>query len=111
MIKDILTGGQHSPEDLWKGEYKIPWNEPEFSARMLKLHLSQEHDLASRKEEHIKSQVSWIQQMILKKQPAKLLDLGRGPGLYIQYLAEYGHECTGIDFSPASIDYARGSLP
>lgn len=39
--------------------------------------------------------------------PARVLDLGCGPGLYAQRLARLGHAVTGLDFSPASIDYAR----
>ena len=35
-----------------------------------------------------------------------MLDLGCGPGLYSSRLAALGHECTGIDYSPASIEYA-----
>lgn len=30
-----------------------------------------------------------------------------GPGLYSTRLARLGHTCVGIDFSPASIRYAR----
>ncbi|NJN84331.1 MAG: class I SAM-dependent methyltransferase [Caldilineaceae bacterium] len=44
---------------------------------------------------------------LLDAQPAHILDLGCGPGLYANRLAELGHTCTGIDYSPASIDYAR----
>lgn len=33
--------------------------------------------------------------------------MGCGPGLYTQALAERKHHCVGVDFSPASIDYAR----
>ena len=37
----------------------------------------------------------------------ELLDLGCGPGFYTSRLARLGHRCTGVDFSPASIAYAR----
>jgi hypothetical protein len=40
------------PEPWSEGE-KIPWDEPGFSERMLKEHLSQEHDAASRRSEKI----------------------------------------------------------
>jgi 2-polyprenyl-3-methyl-5-hydroxy-6-metoxy-1,4-benzoquinol methylase len=36
-----------------------------------------------------------------------ILDLGCGPGLYTEIMAERGHKVTGIDFSKNSIDYAR----
>ena len=37
-----------APKPWAEGE-KIPWNDPEFSRRMLKEHLSQKHDAASRR--------------------------------------------------------------
>lgn len=87
---------------------KIPWHRPDFSRRMLREHLSQEHDLASRRFSLIDEHVAWIHAEILGGRESKILDLGCGPGLYCERLAALGHTCTGIDFSPASIDYARG---
>ena len=51
-------------ENLWNQAYKIPWDDPDFSRRMLAEHLSQEHDLASRKREMIRTQVQWIHEHI-----------------------------------------------
>jgi SAM-dependent methyltransferase len=86
---------------------KIPWHDRTFSQRMLQEHLSQQHDLASRRTAIIDAQVEWIHRVVLAGRPTKILDLGCGPGLYSSRLARLGHECTGIDFSPASIAYAR----
>jgi SAM-dependent methyltransferase len=97
-------------ETLWDGAYKIPWDDPDFSRRMLDEHLSQEHDLASRKRETIRKQVQWIHEHICNNAPAKLLDIGCGPGLYIEQFAELNYDCSGIDFSPASIEYAKNHL-
>lgn len=94
--------------DIWHGEYKIPWHEPEFSRRMLAEHLTQDHDLASRRTERIERQVAWIHDRLLGGEPRRVLDLGCGPGLYANRLARLGHRCVGIDFGPASIDHARG---
>jgi SAM-dependent methyltransferase len=52
-------------------------------------------------------QVQWIHTALLEGRPADILDLGCGPGLYCNALAGLGHTCTGIDFGPASIAYAR----
>jgi ubiquinone/menaquinone biosynthesis C-methylase UbiE len=106
VINQIL---EYKPEkeNLWSGTYKIPWNEKEFSKRMLKMHLSQDHDMASRRNEIVEKQIQWIQNKLLKGKSSRILDLGCGPGLYVKKLANLGHECTGIDFSPASIEYAR----
>jgi SAM-dependent methyltransferase len=90
----------------WSEGEKIPWNEPEFSERMLEYHLAQEHDLASRRFEIIDRHVDWIHKKLGGK-PSKILDLVCGPGLYSSRLAKLGHRCRGIDFSPASIRYAR----
>ena len=91
----------------WSEGEKIPWNDPAFSQRMLKEHLSQEHDAASRCFEIIDGQVQWIHDLVLGRKPTRILDLGCGPGLYTSRLAKLGHSCVGIDFSPASIEYAK----
>lgn len=91
----------------WAEGEKIPWNDPGFSRRMLREHLSQEHDRASRRVKVIDRHVRWIHEQVLKSEPTRVLDLGCGPGLYANRLARPGHRCTGIDFSPASIAYAR----
>lgn len=106
MFNDIMTR-DHSTT-TWQ---KIPWNDPEFSERMLKEHLSQEHDAASRRMAIVERHVDWIHNMILEEKPAKILDLGCGPGFYTGRLQALGHDCTGIDFSPASIAYAKENTP
>lgn len=97
--------------DVWQGAYKLPWHEPAFSGRMLAEHLAQHHDLASRRIEWIDKQVQWIHNHLLSEHAARILDLGCGPGFYAARLAERGHRCCGIDFGPASIDYARRHTP
>lgn len=91
----------------WAEGEKIPWNDPDFSRRMLREHLSQEHDAASRRFEIVDEHVMWIHDHVLKGNPTRILDLGCGPGLYTNRLARLGHSCVGIDFSPASVAYAR----
>jgi SAM-dependent methyltransferase len=98
-------------DNIWRGNYKIPWNDPDFSRRMLVEHLTQDHDLASRRAEWIDRQVAWIHDDLLGGQPARILDLGCGPGFYSHRLTMRGHRCRGIDFGPASIEYARQHNP
>lgn len=95
------------PPEPWREGDNIPWHEPGFSARMLHEHLSQAHDAASRRLTVIDQHIAWIFGHVLGGQPARVLDLGCGPGLYTQRLAARGCACTGVDFSPASIEYAR----
>ncbi|MFN8474890.1 MAG: class I SAM-dependent methyltransferase [Anaerolineae bacterium] len=94
------------PPQPWAEGDKIPWDEPGFSRRMLREHLSQAHDAASRRAATIDRHVDWIDRVILGHQPSRILDLGCGPGLYTERLARLDHRCVGIDFSPASIGYA-----
>jgi SAM-dependent methyltransferase len=91
----------------WAEGEKLPWHEPGFSQRMLREHLSQAHDAASRRFATIDRHVAWIHGELLRGRPGRILDLGCGPGLYAQRLARLGHACVGIDVSPASIAYAR----
>jgi SAM-dependent methyltransferase len=104
-LLDIVA--RNSDPEPWQEGDNIPWYEPEFSARMLAEHLTQAHDHASRRTTIIDQHVAWIHQTLLQEAPAKILDLGCGPGLYAQRLADLGHQCVGIDYSPASIAYAR----
>ena len=102
-LKDIIH--QHGIPSSQTKTNKIPWDDPDFSQRMLENHLSQDHDWASRRHIIIEKQTAWIHH-VLGGAPSRILDLGCGPGLYLQQLAAMGHICTGIDFSPASINYA-----
>jgi SAM-dependent methyltransferase len=95
----------------WAEGEKIPWDDPEFSERMLAEHLTDAHDAASRRAEKIDRHVDWINTHVMQNKRSSILDLGCGPGLYMQRLARLGHQCVGIDFSPASIDYARSINP
>ena len=104
-IGDLLT--RRVPPLPWVEGDNIPWEEPGFSQRMLDEHLSQSHDLASRREPLIDAHTRFIQQQLRAEQPAKVLDLGCGPGLYLHRLARAGYRGHGIDLAPASISYAR----
>ncbi len=73
---------------------------------MLVEHLTQSHDRASRRFELVDAHVEWIDRHVLGERPARVLDLGCGPGLYTSRLARRGHDCLGIDYSPASVAYA-----
>ena len=104
-IRELLA--RRVPPPPWTEGDNIPWDEPAFSQRMLEEHLSQTHDLASRREPLIEAHVRFIQQHLVKGQRARVLDLGCGPGFYLHRLARLGHRGHGIDFSPASIAHAR----
>jgi len=104
QIPDMIR--ESTPPTPWTQGDNIPWNDPDFSERMLREHLSPDHDLASRRQETIDHQVAWIHEHVLCARSTRILDLCCGPGLYGVHLAERGHQYVGIDYSPASIAYA-----
>lgn len=82
------------------------WEDDHISRHLLELHLNQNCDAASRKRSTIEKTVQWIETHLDNTQKS-ILDLGCGPGLYCELLAEHGHWVTGVDFSKRSIAYAR----
>ena len=99
------------PATPWRDGDKIPWNDPELSQRLLEVHLDPATPLASRPPEVITEHVTWLRTLASghfpEEQAPRLLDLGCGPGLYCQELARQGWHTVGVDFGPASIEYAR----
>ena len=84
---------------LWDGAYKIPWDDPDFSRRMLAEHLSQEHDLASRKREMVRTQVQWIHENICNNTPDKHQEIRFGHGHYNDQIAAIDYDCCVKDIT------------
>jgi SAM-dependent methyltransferase len=104
-LLDLVNRAPHPAP--WAEGDNIPWHAPAFSERMLREHLSQAHDAASRRSEIIHQHVDWIHNDVLQRKTSRILDLGCGPGLYCRELAQRDHACVGIDYAPASIRHAR----
>lgn len=82
------------------------WEDDHISGHLLEMHLSQETDAASRKKDTVRRTVQWIETHLHDGQNT-ILDLGCGPGLYCEVVAEHGHLVTGVDYSERSVAYAR----
>lgn len=91
---------------LWENAGNLPWNDPDFSRRMLREHLDQSHGAASRQEGERAQQIAWLWQELTLEPGRRVLDLTCGPGLYAVPMAQRGCHVLGIDFSPASIAHA-----
>jgi len=91
----------------WAEGGNLPWNDPDFSERMLREHLDESHGAASRITNERLLQLDWLWSKLGLNKGASVLDVTCGPGLYSVELARRGCRVTGIDFSPASITYAR----
>lgn len=83
------------------------WTDPHISAQMLRYHLDEDADGASRPTAFIDRSVAWIARTFALGSGARLVDLGCGPGQYTNRLAGTGAAVTGVDFSSRSIDHAR----
>jgi SAM-dependent methyltransferase len=86
---------------------ELDWGTPEFARRLLREHLDQSHDGASRRQSVIAGQLRRLRKLI-PPAPSRILDAGCGPGLYAVPLARLGHDVTGIDVSVAALRHARG---
>ncbi|MHA4413932.1 class I SAM-dependent methyltransferase [Bacillus cereus] len=84
----------------------IFWQDPYIAKKLLEAHLSSDIEGASRSLSFIDRSIDFIQQVAPQKYYQKVLDLGCGPGLYSERLAQKGYKVTGIDFSENSIRYA-----
>jgi SAM-dependent methyltransferase len=86
---------------------ELDWGRPEYARRLLREHLDQSHDGASRRRSVIASQVRRLRRLV-PPAPARILDAGCGPGLYAVPLATLGHDVTAVDVSAPALRHARG---
>jgi len=91
----------------WENGGNLPWNDLAFSERMLREHLDESHSAASRTSAERAHQITWLWAHLNLRPGSCVLDLTCGPGLYAVALAARGCQVTGVDFSPASLRYAR----
>jgi ubiquinone/menaquinone biosynthesis C-methylase UbiE len=108
-LTDALWKIYHRPDPPapWTDAGNLPWNEPAFSERMLREHLDESHGAASRITSERMMQLDWLWDKLGLQPEMRLLDVTCGPGLYSVELARRGVEVVGVDFSPASLAYAK----
>ncbi len=101
-----LDDFNRKPEPFSRYTTDMLWTDPWIAQQMLKVHLDESTDLASRKSQTIDDIVGWFDRKIglLGK---NVCDLGCGPGLYARRMATRGARVIGVDFSVVSLDYAR----
>ena len=89
------------------GAANFPWDDANFSERMLREHLDQSHGAASRPRMEIVRLVDWLWDKLSLHEESRVLDVTCGPGLYAVELARRGCTVHGLDFSPAAVHYAQ----
>ena len=95
------------PEPFAAYTADLLWADPHTSEKMLQFHLNPEIDVSSRRLSSVEESVEWMAERFGLGGGKRVIDFGCGPGLYASRFAGYGADVTGIDFSPASIRYAR----
>ena len=85
---------------------ELDWADPVISRRLLREHLDQDHDGASRRLPTVDAHVRRLLRL-LPARPADVLDAACGPGLYAVRLARAGHRVHGVDAGPAVVRHAR----
>jgi len=95
----------HPPEPFDPAT-ELDWGDPVLSRRLLREHLDQDHDSASRRIVEIERHITRLRRL-LPEPPAAILDAACGPGLYAVRLARAGYAVTGIDVGPAVLRHAR----
>lgn len=88
---------QRSERSIWTDEY--------ISKELLKCHLDESTEGASRSSEKREQILNFISENI--KPNSKILDLGCGPGLLDFELGKLDHKILGVDFNIESISYAN----
>jgi ubiquinone/menaquinone biosynthesis C-methylase UbiE len=108
-LSSVLWRIYRRPErpSAWAEGGNLPWDDPDFSIRMLREHLDESHGAASRVKAERQQQIDWMTDKLGLKSGQQILDVTCGPGLYATELARRGSHVTGIDFSPSSITYAK----
>lgn len=106
MDIDKLQLAAQRPPLYEKGNAEM-WTDAYISKKLLEIHLDPETDSASRTAVNIDRTLDLITGFC-PESGMSILDLGCGPGIYLERLAQLGHRCTGVDFSENSIAFAKG---
>lgn len=89
----------------------LPFGDPEFSHRHLKLQLNPYTDQGSRRPKLRRVCMEWIRQHLLSEKPLHVLHPLCGPGLIAKELDDWDiARYVGLDISPANIEFARNEL-
>ncbi|MBE1582303.1 class I SAM-dependent methyltransferase [Nonomuraea angiospora] len=92
----------------------MPYHDPVFSERMLRLHLDTTTDEASRRPELVAAHLDLLAPFLLSSARLEVLHPACGPGLIAEAMVRAGWEVkryVGVDIGPATVRHARDHAP
>jgi SAM-dependent methyltransferase len=81
------------------------WCDPHVQQQLLAAHLDESTSAATRSPAAVRRTLDLVAEGLAPG--SAVLDLGCGPGIYAQALADRGHVVTGVDMNAASLQHAR----
>ncbi len=105
----VLKKATEKPKLYEKSTHKF-WNDPHISKQMLVAHLNPTIEAASKKRETINLETEFVIQSTGMNHKMSVIDLGCGPGLYVDAFAKTGAKVIGVDLSANSIEYAKMNI-
>ena len=89
---------------------KTFWDDPYIASQMMKFHLDPQVEAASKRHAVIEAECAYLAQALDLKPGKTLIDLGCGPGLYLERWLATGAQLIGLDLSCVAVETAKKRL-
>jgi ubiquinone/menaquinone biosynthesis C-methylase UbiE len=86
------------------------WADPHIASQMMRFHLDPQVEAASKSHAVIDAECAYLAKAMDLKPGMTLVDLGCGPGLYLERWVATGAQLVGVDLSPLAIETAQKRL-
>jgi ubiquinone/menaquinone biosynthesis C-methylase UbiE len=86
------------------------WDDPYIASQMMKFHLDPNVEAASKRHAVIDAECAFLAKALNLKSGMTLVDLGCGPGLYLERWLSTGAQLIGVDLSSVAIETAKKRL-
>ena len=89
---------------------KAFWDDPHIASHMMQFHLDPSIEAASKRHATIDAECAFLSTVLDLKPGKTLVDLGCGPGLYLERWVKSGANLVGVDLSSVAISTAKARL-
>lgn len=86
------------------------WADPHIASQMMRFHLDPQVEAASKRHQVIDAECAFLADVLDLEPGKQLIDLGCGPGLYLERWVATGAQLVGVDLSPIAIETAQKRL-